>query len=346
MYTLNDKLKNLTPYDVDTAKYDIRLDANESFISPPFEVMRDVSEAVLHVDMNRYPNPAAPDFCDAYAALYGVSKDSLTVGNGSDELLSVIISNFLQRGQRIMVATPDFSMYAFYATLAECEVIEYRKGDDLRINPDELIRAVNEQNCGMLVFSNPCNPTSLGLCREDVRRIIRSVKALVVLDEAYMDFWDQSLINEATEYDNLILLRTCSKMIGLAAMRLGVAVANATITAALKAAKSPYNVNSLSQAAGAAVLRHNVYIESCRNAIISSTASLYGSLTALAKDKGFTVFETCTNFVLIELPNAVEVFDKLREQGISVRCFGKYLRITSGTKRENSHFLTAFDNIL
>ena len=96
----------------------------------------------------------------------------------------------------------------------------------------------------MVIFSNPCNPTSLGLNREQVRRLITSVDALVVVDEAYMDFWDQSILQEVHQYDNVIVLRTCSKAVGMAALRLGFAVANPTITRALRAVKSPYTVNT------------------------------------------------------------------------------------------------------
>ena len=94
----------------------------------------------------------------------------------------------------------------------------------------------------------------MGLCKDEVRRLIRSVNALVILDEAYMDFWDQSLLQEAESYDNLIILRTCSKAFGMAAVRLGFAVANQTLTNAIRAVKSPYNVNTVTQAFGAAVL--------------------------------------------------------------------------------------------
>lgn len=95
------------------------------------------------------------------------------------------------------------------------------KREDMSIDADAVIKELNGSNYRMLIFSNPCNPTSLGLAREDVRRIINSTDALVVLDEAYMDFWDESLIEEAQNYDNLIILRTCSKMMGMAALRVG-----------------------------------------------------------------------------------------------------------------------------
>ena len=130
----------------------------------------------------------------------------------------------------------------------ENPVLQIPKGEDFRIDPQAVIDEVKRQDVKMLIFSNPCNPTSVGLAAEDVRKIVRGVDALVVLDEAYMDFWDQSLLSEVSDYDNLIILKTCSKAIGMAALRVGFAVANEVITKALKAVKSPYNVNSISQA--------------------------------------------------------------------------------------------------
>lgn len=106
------------------------------------------------------------------------------------------------------------------------------------------METANEKQVRMIIFSNPCNPTSLGLCKDEVRRLIRSVNALVILDEAYMDFWDQSLLQEAESYDNLIILRTCSKAFGMAAVRLGFGRSESNADQCHSAAvKSPYNVN-------------------------------------------------------------------------------------------------------
>lgn len=135
----------------------------------------------------------------------------------------------------------------------------------------------------MLLFSNPCNPTSLGLKREEVRHLLRSVNCLVVLDEAYMDFWDQSLLNEAENYDNLILLKTCSKAFGLAGIRLGFAIANPTITNALRAVKSPYNVNSVTQAIGAVVITRTETFEDRTETLIQRRKELEGEICVLEK---------------------------------------------------------------
>ena len=162
--------------------------------------------------------------------------------------------------------------------------LDVYKRQDLTIDVDEVIAKAQAENVKMIVFSNPCNPTSLGLPREEVRRLIRSVDALVVLDEAYMDFWDQSLLGEVEDYDNLIILRTCSKAIGAAALRLGFAVAAPRLTRVLRAVKSPYNVNSLSQAIGTLVLGEREWEAGARAQIVDSRRALQSFLARVQEE--------------------------------------------------------------
>src|SRR5699024_11066858 len=150
--------------------------------------------------------------------------------------------------------------YDFYSHLYELEVVSLEKDDNLEIDVDAAISYINRHNIRAVMLSNPCNPTSIGLAREKTLHLVKSVNSLVVLDEAYMDFWDESLIDVASKYDNLILLRTCSKAIGLASLRLGFAIANPKLTKALRAAKSPYNVNGISQAMGEIILKDREFL--------------------------------------------------------------------------------------
>ena len=168
------------------------------------------------------------------------------------------------KGDAMLTVAPDFSMYQFYASISEIDCVVLDKGPELSIDVDELIRKAVETGAKMILFSNPCNPTSLGLSRKQVRKLIRSVDSLVVLDEAYMDFWDQSLLSEVEDYENLIILRTSSKAIGCAAIRLGFAVANERLSNALRAVKSPYNVNSFTQMAGTVLFQHKELLERAR----------------------------------------------------------------------------------
>lgn len=334
-YELSEKLKKLTPYNPVSGDYKIRMDANESFVTPYQEYSDLINLAVSQVALKRYPDPYAKRTCEFFARYYGTDPEYVTAGNGSDELISVICNAFTDQGSKAMVLDPDFSMYKFYLTLNNCEIITFNKNEDFTIDTDRLIRECNSNGCGLLIFSNPCNPTSLGLVREQVIKIITSVNALVVLDEAYMDFWDQSLITQIHEYDNVIMLRTCSKMMGLAALRVGFAIANEQLTTVIRAAKSPYNVNSYSQAAVSAMLAHPEMIKEARRKLLIGRNELYLLLKDMAQSKNITVYPTCTNFVTVAMDNAAEVSECLKRESIIVRDFDGYLRITTGKKAEN-----------
>ena len=321
MYELNEKIRDLVPYEPIDGDYPIRLDANESFLSLPEELRTRIAQTAAQAAFNRYPDPLSRDVTQVFAAYYGISPDLVTAGNGSDELISILCTSFLMKGDAMMVILPDFSMYQFYASLAEGRVVACGKRGDLTIDVDEVIAKAQAENVKMIVFSNPCNPTSLGLPREEVRRLIRSVDALVVLDEAYMDFWDQSLLGEVEDYDNLIILRTCSKAIGAAALRLGFAVAAPRLTRVLRAVKSP--------------------IVDSRRALQSSLARLQEEFPGV-----FTLYDSCTNFVFLKTGKAKELFDGLLARGIAVRLFNGYLRVTAGSEEENAAFLEAFTALL
>ena len=201
-----------------------------------------------------------------------------------------------------------------------------------------------ETGAKMILFSNPCNPTSLGLSRKQVRKLIRSVDSLVVLDEAYMDFWDQSLLSEVEDYENLIILRTSSKAIGCAAIRLGFAVANERLSNALRAVKSPYNVNSFTQMAGTVLFQHKELLERARRQIICQRESLYDALLSVQKEfpGKYKLWKPETNFVFIkpEVPeDARRIFEFLLKNQIAIRCMGNYLRITAGSPEENAELI-------
>ena len=342
MYRLTEKLVSLTPYDPIQGDYKIRLDANESFIDTPHDVL---AKAVGGANLNRYPDPYAKKLIEAYSRFYGIDPDLVTAGNGSDELISIITACFLQKGEKVLTLAPDFSMYSFYSSLYELDVRVMQKEDDLTIDVDKVIETVEKEGIRAVLFSNPCNPTSLGLDKKAVIKLITSVNALVILDEAYMDFWkgleDQSLIKDTEKYDNLIVLRTCSKALGMAGLRLGFAVSNKTITEKMKAAKSPYNVNSLTQSIAEYLLNDTNEMErriqACRNALNELDNGLC--------ERNFPFFEkiypSVTNFLFIKTSKAREIFEFLLSRSIAVRLMGDHLRITAGSSEENMALMKA-----
>ena len=347
MFQLNEKIKNLTPYEPISGTYEIRLDANESFLTFPKEIEDEMVEALKNSALNRYPDPNATKLVKGFADYFKVNPDCVTAGNGSDEIISVIMNAFLQKGDKILTLEPDFSMYRFYAEIAECESVKYQKDDNLDVNIDDVIALANNENVRIVIFSNPCNPTSRIVTKDDVRKLINNTEALVVLDEAYMDFAeDESLLGEFENYDNLIILKTCSKALGSAALRLGFAVANKTLTNVIRAVKSPYNVNSVSQALGEVLFSHPDYINNCIETVVNSRKELYSRILEIKSDKIEKIYETHTNFVFMKVKNAKKVFEKMKENSIIIRNMGDYLRITAGTKYENEKMLETFKKVL
>lgn len=347
MFQLNDKVKNLTPYEPISGTYEIRLDANESFLTVPENIENEMVEALKNSALNRYPDPMATKLVEGFSKYFGVNPECVTAGNGSDEIISVIMNAFLQKGDKILTLEPDFSMYRFYAEIAECESVKYQKDDNLDVNIDDVITLANSENVRIVIFSNPCNPTSRIITKDDIRKLINSTDALVVLDEAYMDFAeDESLLGEFENYDNLIILKTCSKALGSAALRLGFAVANKTLTNVIRAVKSPYNVNSVSQALGEVLFAHPDYIDNCIETVVNSRKELYNEILKIKSDKIEKVYETHTNFVFMKVKNAKQVFEKMKENSIIIRNMGDYLRITAGTKYENEKMLETFKKVL
>ena len=345
-YKLNKKLVNLVPYDPITGHYDIRLDANESCFNLNDQLKAKINKSISQIDFNRYPDCLAKAPNKAFSELYNIPEELISSGNGSDELISIIEGCFFEAGDTIVNVSHDFSMYEFYAQLYEVNVKTYQKEADLTIDPDKLIAFCKEKGAKGLIFSNPCNPTSLGLDKAAVRKIIESLDdVLVILDEAYMDFWDQSILSEVNNYDNLIILKTCSKAIGLAAVRFGFAVANKTITNALRAAKSPYNNDTVAQTIVADILSEKEYLKECRDIIVANTKKLYGDILEI--DKNYScfekIYEPCTNFVLIKTDEFEKIYSFMLENSVAIRKFKGFIRITAGTEAENARFISVLD---
>lgn len=345
---LPEKLTSLKAYDPITGSYAVRLDANESYFDLPQLLKSKIADQIEQIAFNRYPDPIATEVVEAFAAYYHLSPNCVTAGNGSDEIITLLLGTFMEKGQKLVTVSPDFSMYGVYAALAEIAVVTVPKKENLQIDVDALISACKEANAA--VFSNPCNPTSLGLPRADVIRLIESAPdCLIIVDEAYMDFWDESVLDLVNTYENLIVLRTCSKAIGLAAARMGFAVMNPPKTALLRAAKSPYNCDAVSQKICATVLREQTLLRRCCDEIIVQTQRLYTAVNELAvrhPDLLETVYAPRTNFIFVKTAYAHEIFEQLQQAGIAVRCFPNGLRICAGTRREQTLLISELEQIL
>ena len=343
---LPDKLKAFKPYPAMSGAPPVRLDGNESCFALPPAILDEISEELRKIDLHRYPDPRASEVCNLADEFWNAPTDSAVAGNGSDELISLTLSAFLSHGSKLVVADPDFSMYRFYATLCEVECLGIDRLSGLP-RVDEIID--KGRLADAVIFSNPCNPTGQALSRADVLRIVESLDCPVLLDEAYADLWDGgrgSALEFVDVHNHLIVFKTCSKNLALAGIRLGFAFAGPKLRNVLLSVKSPYNVNSMTQAVGAIALSHPDLLRENTQSLVAAKDRLYARLSEWSRgQKTILVTDTVANFILLTMPGAEQVYEHLITQGISVRLIADSLRITAGTDQEQDLLLEALSTV-
>ncbi len=339
------RVQEISEYVPDTSCPKIKLDANESPYEVPSRVLNEIEKISLS-EMNRYPDPEMKELLSAYGEHICVTPDRLVAGDGSDELISLIINTFLCDGGKLLICAPDFSMYKFYAEFSGAKTVVYEKNDGMWVDFDELKATIERENVRLVMLSNPCNPTGVIYDRETVLKFVDGVKALCVIDEAYMEFAPvgESVIADAEKRDNLIVLKTVSK-IGLAGLRCGFATANKELISALKKTKSPYNLNTVTQSAVAAAIRNYSDFAENTEKIKAEVVRMYEALLPLSEKLGFKMDRSSANFVYLRFTspvNAKTAWQGLRDEGISVRLMKNALRITAGTPSETDALINAF----
>jgi histidinol-phosphate aminotransferase len=333
-------LGDLEPYKASKKEYKVRLDANESFSNLPHEIRMKIAWAIEDSIFNRYPDADASEVCGLYAQYAKVECINVMAGNGSDECIQIITNTFLNTGDKVAVQSPDFSMYGLYTKIAGGIPIEFPLDEEFKLDVDGFISMVNREAVKVIFLSNPNNPTGGIIPREDIIKIIEGCKSIVVIDEAYFEFYGQTVIDKIYAYQNLIILRTCSK-IGLAAIRLGFLITNSALMSELKKVKPPYNVNAITQSISSVVLKEPDIIKTNVERILIEKKYLWEKLSNIY---GIQLYKAEANFILIKVENTQETKERLLKVGINVRSFTSTalqncLRITIGSRMENEHLL-------
>lgn len=339
MNYVSKKMAGKVPYEPICGEYKVRLDANESPFPVSDSVIEEFTKSLENNSINRYPDPSSASVRKAFSKRYGVNFENIVAGNGSDELISLIMTCLFDKGESLCVATPEFSMYAFYAQLSENTVHFMPKADNYNLS--DLLDFVKEKKARAVIFSNPCNPTGQGFERDKVIKFIENCPALVIVDEAYMDFWNESILDVADKYENLIVLRTLSKMYGSAGIRLGFAVGHRSLINALNIARSPYNVNTLTQLLGELVLESDI---DNGKYLANQAQKLSAELCRLLPEA--KIYPTHANFVYLETVNAKKIYEGLLDRGVAVRFFSPdRLRITASVDGELDILYSAIKDI-
>jgi histidinol-phosphate aminotransferase len=328
----------------------VKLDANENPWPAPAAVLARAGAAAAALELNRYPDPGAGRLRDLLSARSGHPKEGILVGNGSDELIVLLLATCGGEGARLLVPVPTFSMYRHIALTMGWEVSEVPLTPRFALDERALLAEAAARPPRPSVFASPNNPTGNLFDAGVMERYLEAAPGIVVIDEAYHDFAGGSVVRLLARHPRLVVLQTLSKL-GLAALRVGILLASPELAHELDKVRLPYNVGSFPQAvAGAALEAPELYAEQVRQ-ILAERSRL---ATALAVLPGVTPFPSDANFILFRtaLPSG-EVFAGLRSRGVLVRDLGGRpgplegcLRVTVGTPDENSSFLAALGGVV
>lgn len=325
---LNPAIKGLSPFAYCGTGYGIRLDANESCLPLPSAIKAEIADCIANrLELNRYPDDLTVELRRAYAEAFGVNAECVVPGNGSDELINMIVGRLIPYEGVVVGFRRDFGSYWSNAAIFGRKAVKLPRLDDLTFTADMLIEGAKKHNADLVIFSNPNNPSGAQLERGEVIHVIESLDCLVVVDEAYMDFSDQSVLDLAGKYQNLIVLRTLSKAMGAAGARAGFAISTPELTYAMRSVRDAYNVSSLDQAAATILLRHPEYRAETLSEIKRLMGILKSRLNAIAEKSGgkMRVYPSVVNFVLLWLEDAESVNEELHKKDISLRLLDKHL---------------------
>ncbi|MCR4347076.1 MAG: histidinol-phosphate transaminase [Sulfuricaulis sp.] len=346
------EIRALKAYHVPDATGLIKLDAMENPYSFPEPVKREWLSALQQVALNRYPDPDAPRLRERLRVALAIPDGmELVLGNGSDELIQIILMAVARPGAAVLAPTPTFVMYEMIATFAGMKFTGVPLMPDFSLDMPAMAKAMAAQKPAVIFISYPNNPTANLFAREDIVSLIEQAPGLVVLDEAYHAFAGQSFMNELGKHENLLVMRTLSKQ-GLAGLRLGVLAGPRPWLAEFNKVRLPYNIGTLTQASAEFVLTHLALLDEQADLIRKEREKLFQALSAL---KGVQVWPSQTNFLLfrVEKGDADRVFEGLRRRGVLIKNMNSAggvlkncLRVTVGTPEENGAFLKALETSL
>ena len=348
---LRPALRSFEPYDPAFSPCRVNLSANENTHELPTEVRSAIDATLLATPLNRYPDPMANALRDALAARHGLARERICVGNGGDELLFNLLFAFGGPGRALVTCPPDFAEYANFAAMCETPVTSVWRGpEDFSINGDALLAAARD--AALVILTSPNNPTGDLVDRALVERLLAETDALVLVDEAYVEFAPEgsSVVDLVARSPRLMVLRTLSKAFGLAGLRVGYLVADPAVVDALGAVRQIYSVDVVAQAVALAAVEARSALAPVIEDIVSERERLVAGLASLP---GVCTWPSAANFVLARVPRAAEVRRRLRdEHSVLVRDFSAApglegcLRLSVGTREENDALLDALATIL
>ena len=320
--------------------------ARNEFNGMNAHVFLDANENPYNANLNRYPDPLQEDLKKEIAKVKGVPAENIFLGNGSDEAIDLICRIFCEpRVDNVVAIAPTYGMYEVCADINDVEYRPVLLNKDFQLDADKLLEAC-DAHTKVIWICSPNNPTGNLLERQQIEKVLTTFQGIVVIDEAYSDFAQERPFRyELANYPNLVVLNTFSKAWACAAIRLGMAFASNDIISLFNKVKYPYNVNLLTQEKAIEILHSPAKIQQWLSIITTERAHLLPAIGELPICQH--IYPTDSNFFLVRVTDADDIYRYLVERGIIVRnrnrvaLCGNCLRITVGTPQENCELLSA-----
>lgn len=346
------EIRALCAYSIPDSSDLTKLDAMENPYAWPKDLVSEWLEVLKDVSINRYPDPDPELLKQKLKENMEIPGDmQIMLGNGSDEIIQIILMAVYGAAKAVISPRPSFVMYDMISTFTGMRFVSVPVTDDFELDPAAMKKAINEHDPAVVFIAYPNNPTGNLFKRQDIVDILEMNKGLIVIDEAYHAFAEQSFMQELSRYDNLLVMRTVSKM-GLAGLRLGLLAGHEKWISEFNKIRLPYNINVLTQKSAEFAFNHYaMFAEQTRN-ICRDRDQMYDQL---AKISGLTVYPSKANFILFKVPTGQSqaIFNSLKSQGILIKNMGAStgvlkdcLRVTVGTPAENKLFFDAISVII
>ena len=346
------EIQALAPYHVPSSDGLIKLDAMENPYTWPEPVVDEWLESLREVSLNRYPDPASGRLKQRLRRIFGVPEGmEIMLGNGSDELIQMVLLAVAQPGRCVVAPQPAFSMYRMISIFAGMDFHGVPLRADLDLDLDAMLAAIARYRPAAVFIDYPNNPTGRLFERDALVAIVEAAPGFVVIDEAYHAFADASFMPMLPRYRNLLILRTLSKM-GLAGLRLGVLAGASDWLDQFNKIRLPYNINVLAQASADFALNHQDLFDEQGRAIREDRDRLYEEMSTLS---GVTAYPSRANFILFRVPHgqAGPIYQSLLTRGVLIKnlhgaapLLEDCLRVTVGKPEENRAFLQALGESL
>lgn len=347
---IRDEIRAIGAYHVPDAAGLVKLDAMENPYTLPQAVRERIAHLVAGAEVNRYPDAAGSRLkARLREALEVPDGIDLLLGNGSDEIIQILMLAAARPGATVLAPEPGFVMFRMIATFCGLRFVGVPLAPDFSLDARATLAAIEEHRPALVFLACPNNPTGNLFDADVVDRVIAAAPGLVVIDEAYHAFAQRTYMQRLPDAPNVCVMRTLSKL-GFAGLRLGVLAGRSEWLRELDKVRLPYNVNMLTQLVAEEALRHPAVLDEQAARIRCERARLQGALAAL---DGVTPFASDANFILFRVGAAKPVFEGLKARGVLVKnldgahpALGGCLRVTVGTPEENARFLAALDSAL